>query len=271
LQEVVEGRSIGVFEEDGIDLLVERLHVLLEGAEQRSDEAPDRWRRDAQAVLLGYDQGKELATASDQIGQQAVFPLHDRPKRRLCLLPEEGEEASIEGVGLGEHTYALAEAPHPPRVHDDDRKADGGELLDEAALVAAGRLDHDAIRVDRHQVAYQLSDGARLVAGALDRALGAVGPVEAVLRDVDSNRCGHGILFGATNSGSRIRARASGPGDRSSFAAAVERGPELVNGLARDPANLGLPLRVEEGRWAVASAHRPLHSSTSVHHKSECS
>jgi hypothetical protein len=37
-----------------------------------------------------------------------------------------------------------------------------------------------------------------------------------------------------------------GPGDRSSFAAALERRPELVNGLTRDPGAFGLPLRVEE-------------------------
>jgi hypothetical protein len=69
LQEVLEGRSVGVFEEDGIDLLIERLHVLLEGAQQRGDEAPDPGRRDIQPVLLGYDQGQELAPARDQIGQ----------------------------------------------------------------------------------------------------------------------------------------------------------------------------------------------------------
>jgi hypothetical protein len=57
----------------------------------------------------------------------------------------------------------------------------------------------------------------------LDLPFDTDAPLERVLGDVDSDTQGLVCCSGATNSGSRIRARVSGPGDRSSFAAVMER------------------------------------------------
>ena len=73
------------------------------------------------------------------------------------------------------------------------------------------------------QATDELGDGPGLVARVLEAFFGPHAPLQSVLGNIDPDAHGHGKLSGATNSGSRIRARVSGPGDRSSFAAAVER------------------------------------------------
>ena len=87
-------------------------------------------------------------------------------------------------------------------------------FVDERALVAARRLDDDALGVERDELAYQLRDRPRLVAGVLDLALGADAPLERVLGDVDSDGRGHGKLLrsnelGLSNTGSRKRPKRS--------------------------------------------------------------
>ena len=150
--------------------------------------------------------------------------MQDRANRRLDLLAEEREEPGIDGVGLGKDPERLAEAADAPRVHDDDGEPGLGELRDERALVAAGRLDDDTRRLERDELADELCDGPRLVAGVLDLAFCTDAPLEGVLGDIDSDRLGHGKLLRSNESRALEYGLAySGPSDRSSFAAVMER------------------------------------------------
>jgi hypothetical protein len=135
----------------------------------------------------------------------------------------ERSKQRVDGIRFGENAHAFAEAAHAARVDHDNGEAGLGELEDELSLVASGRLDHDALGIERGQATDELGNGPGLVAGVLDASFGPHAPLQSVLGDIDPDAHGHGKLSRATNSGSRIRARASGPGDRSSFAAAVEQ------------------------------------------------
>jgi hypothetical protein len=107
-----------------------------------------------------------------------------------------------------------ASTGHPPGVHEHHAQAGFGELGNERALVATRRLDDDARGVERDELADELRDGPRLVAGVLDLLLPREVPLERVLGDVDSDTRGHGKLLrsnelGLSNTGSRKRPQRS--------------------------------------------------------------
>ena len=167
--------------------------VLLESAEQSREERrtrPRRSRRLFSATIIATS-CRRRATRSPGDGPCP----QDRANLGLDLLAEEREQAGVDGVRLRQDPKGLAEAADAPRVHDDDPEAGLGELGDERALVAARRLDDDARGVERHELADELCDGARLVAGVLDLLLPSEVPLERVLSNVDSDTRGHGKLL----------------------------------------------------------------------------
>ena len=96
-------------------------------------------------VLLGGEHADELAAAVVQLAEFQDFLGRQGPDDGGDDLAEVGQDAGVDGVGLGELAGALGEVADLAGVDDDGGQAGGEQGADGGLLVRAGRLEDDAL------------------------------------------------------------------------------------------------------------------------------
>jgi HAD superfamily phosphoserine phosphatase-like hydrolase len=107
-------------------------------------------------------------------------------------LPEVGDDARVDGVGLGELIHGLGEVAHLAGIDDDGGEAIGQQGTDGGFLVGAGRFEDDPLGGEGLGPGDQLGDAG---CGVGEASAGGGRPgmgVEEVLRDIDADEsAGH--------------------------------------------------------------------------------
>ncbi len=162
----------------------------------------------AEALLLGVDHDHELAASREQLAQAQ----RERIGHRLRLGPdgigEMGDDAGIDGVGLGEPADRAGEFAHLTWVDDGDRQAGLGQRRGDDALIAAARLHGDELRPQRLQAARQVGQAVGVGRADEPGAVRANMHVDPALGDVDADETvGGGRLIHHPSSSMRARAQ----------------------------------------------------------------
>lgn len=123
-------------------------------------------RHDRPAILLHGAQRGELTAADDEVPDELGLGVDGRSDGRLQGGGELGDEAGIDGVGLGELADGAGEAADFEGRDDDDRKTLGQCGPDEGMLEAAGGFQDDTLEAVPTEAADERSNGARLVGDA---------------------------------------------------------------------------------------------------------
>ena len=122
-----------------------------------------------EAIVLGHAHVHELAAPRHQLGQLLALLVD---QRRDVLGPilvarqhvaEVAQRAGIDPVGLGQHTHGLGEVARLPRIDARDRDARTLQRTHQAALVAAGGLEHHQVDIGVLEFRDQLVPSSRVI------------------------------------------------------------------------------------------------------------
>ncbi len=95
------------------------------------------------SVEFGGPPVDELASSGERLRQFAGVFVRQRPDRWSDGEAKVSQDASIQGVGLGELSGRFGEVPRLPQVDDDDGQLGGNPFGDEQLFESSGGLDHD--------------------------------------------------------------------------------------------------------------------------------
>jgi hypothetical protein len=157
---------------------------------------------DAQALTLRAQHGDELATAQ-QLGLQATLlgigERFDEAREILACgqqLGEPGQDAGVDGVGLGEQAEGFGKVAGLARVDDGHRQAGGLQRRGDGGFVATGGLQHDQRYRLRDESLHEAFVALEVIAEPFDRSLRRHADVEEIFRDVDADGHGGRVLHG---------------------------------------------------------------------------
>jgi len=145
-QEIVGAAPDGGATHGVVDFVIEFGELGLQGRQGGADGALDARRaRLAQTVRFHADHFHHLTTAGDQFAQRLTVGIGDRAWFGANPLGKQGDDLSIEGIGLGEAPGGAREIPDLAWVDDGERQAGGGQSRSHGDLEPARSLEHDQI------------------------------------------------------------------------------------------------------------------------------
>ena len=110
-------------------------------------------------VGLHADHFHHLAAARDQFGQALTVGVGERAWSGTNAFGEQGDDLSIEGVGLGEPSGGAGKIADLTRIDDREREAGAGQSGGHGDLEPAGGFEHDQRRSQGKQIGDEVRKG----------------------------------------------------------------------------------------------------------------
>jgi hypothetical protein len=140
-----------------------------------------------ESIGLHADHFDHLAAAGDQFGQALAIGIRDRAWFGTNAFGEQGDDLSIERIGLGEPSGGTGEIPDLAWIDDREREAGAGESGSHGDLKPAGGLEHDQLRGELTQGADELHYACAVADDGKGLACRAHMNIETILRDIDAD------------------------------------------------------------------------------------
>ncbi len=142
----------------------------------------------------------ELAAAREQAVQQLGGFVGQGPWLRAHALGEFGEDAGIQGVGLGQPAQGLDEVAHLARIHHGDGEPGLGERDGGEHLEAAGGLQDDERGGQSDESRGKLGQAQVVIGDGPTLPVGERGDVERGFRHIDADVAVHKVPPGKRRS-----------------------------------------------------------------------
>ena len=110
-----------------------------------------------EAVFLGGAEHDQLPPPDDELVEVTLFFVDFGERSRFYLLPEAGNDGSVDAVGFSEDSESLGEVSDLPRIDDGNEVSGIEQIGNEQSFVSAGGFDDDETGFGLGQVAEEFT------------------------------------------------------------------------------------------------------------------
>jgi hypothetical protein len=140
-----------------LELIIQACDLCVQGTNDLPDGSNTGRRRSLQAVALCLTHIDELLATDDESLEFTLFVIRQTAWLGLDLGSEDGQQSSIDLVGLGESSGGFGEVSDLARVDDGDGDAPGHEAGGDPSFISSGGFDDDDLGIAGGDVAGESS------------------------------------------------------------------------------------------------------------------
>jgi len=188
LEDLVLFAPQGAFADELAEVPVDGCQALFEDLDELLDVGTDPLGGADQTVLLRREHLDDLTAPGVEGLELAELDRLEGPDLGSDRFAETGQDAGIDGIGLGELSGGLGEVPDLPGVENHERQTLCGQVVDGVHLPAARGLEEHQGGVVRFDEVGQQGDAVFAVGKAHAFSGGCHGHIEAVLGDIDTDK-----------------------------------------------------------------------------------
>ena len=144
--------------DEGQDFFFNAFDFFVERVDDQLQTAFDRLGMGhGEAVFLGGAEHDQLPPPGDELVEFTLFFVDFGERSRFHLLPEAGNDGSVDAVGFSEDSESLGEVSDLPRIDDGNEVSGIEQIGNEQSFVSAGGFDDDEAGFGLGQVAEEFT------------------------------------------------------------------------------------------------------------------